>query len=164
MTEANILMPRLFDIGMHSGDPLHGLQHKLANVNLEIIHKQPATTTISQTKNFISHSRKSVNIKHAFPKVSRTFSSQMHIPLLTAHQMEAAGREAGEDGSAKSREQVTSRDELLHRTYKFLGVTNTTLQQLQILGLFYIIMRLEPIHLNVRYLSVFHYWKKKQNT
>ncbi|XP_035496799.2 dynein axonemal heavy chain 10-like [Scophthalmus maximus] len=88
MTEANILMPRLFDIGMHSGDPLHGLQHKLAN---------------------------------------------MYIPLLTAHQMEAAGREAGEDGSAKSREQVTSRDELLHRTYKFLGVTNTTLQQLQIL-------------------------------
>ncbi|XP_024909460.1 dynein heavy chain 10, axonemal-like [Cynoglossus semilaevis] len=37
MTEANILMPRLFDIGMHSGHPLLVLQNKLANVYLPML-------------------------------------------------------------------------------------------------------------------------------
>lgn len=32
MNEANILMPRLFDFGMHNGPPLRVLQNKLANV------------------------------------------------------------------------------------------------------------------------------------
>uniref|UniRef100_A0A3B3TNK4 Dynein axonemal heavy chain 10 n=1 Tax=Poecilia latipinna TaxID=48699 RepID=A0A3B3TNK4_9TELE len=34
MTEANILMPRLFDIGMHNGDPVQVLQRKLVHVSL----------------------------------------------------------------------------------------------------------------------------------
>ncbi|XP_058491324.1 dynein axonemal heavy chain 10 [Solea solea] len=37
MTEANILMPRLFDIGMHSGHPLFVLQSKLANVYIPLL-------------------------------------------------------------------------------------------------------------------------------
>lgn len=32
LSEANIQMPMLFDIGMHSGDPFRVLQNKLANV------------------------------------------------------------------------------------------------------------------------------------
>ncbi|KAK2837262.1 hypothetical protein Q5P01_014474 [Channa striata] len=98
MNEANVLLPRLFDIGMQSGDPYRVLQNSLANV---------------------------------------------FIPLLTAHQMKEIGggyqsRAAspsnltGEEPSPpKSSEQFTVRDELLHRTYKFLGVLNTTIQHLE---------------------------------
>ncbi|MEQ2180242.1 hypothetical protein GOODEAATRI_033886, partial [Goodea atripinnis] len=33
LKEANILMPRLFDIGLHMGDPLQVLRRKLVNVS-----------------------------------------------------------------------------------------------------------------------------------
>lgn len=35
MNEAYILMPGLFDFGIHSGDPLSMLQNKLANVKTQ---------------------------------------------------------------------------------------------------------------------------------
>lgn len=72
----------------------------------------------------------------------------MYIPLLTVHQMNATGggyqsedvspQEATieEESSVKLSEQFKVRDELLNMTYKFLGLINTTLQQLQIQGLF----------------------------
>lgn len=41
-----------------------------------------------------------------------------------------------EEESVKLSEQFMVRDELLNMTYKFLGLINTTLQQLQIQGLF----------------------------
>ncbi|XP_037633762.1 dynein heavy chain 10, axonemal [Sebastes umbrosus] len=102
MNEACKLMPRLLDIGMHSGHPLHVLQSKLANV---------------------------------------------YIPLITAHQMKitGAGYESGaaspqeetsgegeKESPAMSSGQLTIRDELLNRTYKYLGMVNTTLQHLKI--------------------------------
>ncbi|KAK2902109.1 hypothetical protein Q8A73_011855 [Channa argus] len=98
MNEANILLPRLFDIGMQNGDPYTVLQNELANV---------------------------------------------FIPLLTAQQMKETDggyqsrtasptKVTGEDQSLPQlREQFAVRDELLHRTYKFLGVLNTTVQHLQ---------------------------------
>ena len=46
----------------------------------------------------------------------------------------------GEEGSlAKPSEQFTIRDDLLHRTYKFLGQLETTIQQTHIEGLIYLI-------------------------
>lgn len=74
-------------------------------------------------------------------------SCQVYIPLLSAHQMKmtsagcqsrevSAQEETSEKISpVKSKGQFTVRDELLNRTYKFLGVVNTTLQQLQTQGL-----------------------------
>lgn len=75
----------------------------------------------------------------------------MYIPLLTAHQMQKIGvgyqrrkvspqedtsGEGEEETPVKSSGQVTIRDELLNRMHKFLGMLNTTIQQLQIQGLF----------------------------
>lgn len=45
--------------------------------------------------------------------------------------------EGEKQSPGKSSGQFTVRDELLNRTYKFLGLINTTLQHLQIQGLFY---------------------------
>ncbi|XP_033947329.1 dynein axonemal heavy chain 10 [Pseudochaenichthys georgianus] len=63
----------------------------------------------------------------------------MYIPLMTAERMRetGAGYESGEVGGGKGEEgspakpsgQFTIRDELLHRTYKFLGQLETTIQQ-----------------------------------
>lgn len=47
------------------------------------------------------------------------------------------GEEVEEESPAKSSGPLVARDELLNRTYKFLGVINTTFQQLQIQGLLY---------------------------
>lgn len=74
-------------------------------------------------------------------------SCQVYIPLLTVHQMNAtcggyqsehvSPHEAvtDEESSVKLSEQFTVRDELLNMTYKFLGLINTTIQQLKIQGL-----------------------------
>lgn len=48
MNEASMLMPRLFDIGMHNGQPLLVLQNKLAHVSKMKNNKQPAATSTSQ--------------------------------------------------------------------------------------------------------------------
>lgn len=68
----------------------------------------------------------------------------MEIPLLSAHQMKIseAGSESGtvspQDKTEKSpvNPKFICRDEVLNRTYKFLGVIDGTLQHLQIQGLF----------------------------
>lgn len=79
-------------------------------------------------------------------------SSQAYIPLFTAQQMAATGtgshhkkspQEKISKDSIKERlkkpwEQVMIRDELLNRTHKFLGVVNSTIQQLQLEGLLYL--------------------------
>lgn len=74
---------------------------------------------------------------------------QMYIPLLTTMQMSSTGsddlqkedcsqknisNDGEEEISVKSSGKFMLRDELLHRTHKFLGVVNTTLQRLQIEG------------------------------
>ncbi|KAK9522770.1 hypothetical protein VZT92_019216 [Zoarces viviparus] len=102
MKAAYELMPRLFDIGMDNGQSHSVLQNKLAHV---------------------------------------------YIPLITAHQMKisGAGYESravppqGESSGAeeekspvKSSGQLTIRDELLNRLYKYSGMVQTTIQHLQI--------------------------------
>ena len=79
-------------------------------------------------------------------------SCQIYIPAITVHQIfdiwygyqseaaspqEETNGEADKESPVKSSELFTIRDELLNRTIKFLGLVNTTLQQLQIQGLFY---------------------------
>ncbi|XP_071339029.1 dynein axonemal heavy chain 10 [Trachinotus anak] len=51
MNEANILMPRLFDIGMHSGHPLLVLQNKLANVYIPLlsVHQMKIVSSQEET-------------------------------------------------------------------------------------------------------------------
>ncbi|XP_022608125.1 dynein heavy chain 10, axonemal [Seriola dumerili] len=102
MNEANILLPRLFDIGMHTGHPLHVLQNKLAEVYIPLltVHQMKVTGAGYQ---------------------SRAISSQ-----------KKTSGEGKEESSAKLSEQVMIRDELLNRTHKYLGVVNTTIQQFQI--------------------------------
>ena len=142
MTEANILMPRLFDTGMHRGHPLLVLRNKLENVKF----------LNSQTQPLDSKSNRNTHISKHRMMNCVSVSSQMYIPLLTGKRMEVTGAgseavpshkessgEGEEDNLAKSSEQVMIRDELLNRTHKFLGLINTTLQHLQILGLFYLI-------------------------
>lgn len=53
-------------------------------------------------------------------------------------QEETSG-EGDKESQVKLSGQFTVRDELLNSTHKFLGLVNTTLQQLQIQGLFYYI-------------------------
>ncbi|XP_030593055.1 dynein heavy chain 10, axonemal isoform X2 [Archocentrus centrarchus] len=101
MNEANIAMPSLVDIGMHSGNAFQVLRSKLTQVN---------------------------------------------IPMLTAHQMAVTGpgdqreelsprQEMNREDEAKSsvltNRQFLIRDELLNRSHKYLGLLNTTLQNLQ---------------------------------
>ncbi|XP_069379878.1 dynein axonemal heavy chain 10 isoform X1 [Paralichthys olivaceus] len=102
MTEANILMPRLFHIGMHSGQPLLVLRNKLANVYISLLTVQRMEVTGGgyQSEDVSSHK-------------------------------ESSG-EGEEENLAKSSEQVMIRDELLNITHKFFGLINTTLQHLQI--------------------------------
>ncbi|XP_031712248.1 dynein heavy chain 10, axonemal [Anarrhichthys ocellatus] len=102
MKEAIKLMPRLFDIGKDNGQSLSALRNKLAHV---------------------------------------------YIPLITAHQMKitGAGYESravsprGETSGAKEEKspvkssgQLTTRDELLNRLYKYSAMVQTTIQRLQI--------------------------------
>lgn len=49
---------------------------------------------------------------------------------------EATSDKDEKESPAKLSEQFMFRNELLNRTYKFLGQINTTIQQLQIQGLF----------------------------
>lgn len=77
------------------------------------------------------------------------FSYQLEVPLLSARQakINGAGYQTGPDSTttkksgvlmkendAKSGQEFTYRDELLNRIYKFMGVVETTLQDLQIQG------------------------------
>lgn len=50
MNEASVLMPRLFDIGLHNGHPLIVLRNKLAHVSKMKNNSQPTAITNSQTK------------------------------------------------------------------------------------------------------------------
>lgn len=70
MNEASVLMPRLFDIGMHSGDPLIVLRNKLAHVS--------KMKNNSQTKTQCNNSRKNVNIKHVYQECLN-IEYRMHI-------------------------------------------------------------------------------------
>lgn len=78
------------------------------------------------------------------------FSYQLEVPLLSARQakMNGAGyqirpdstttersRAFIEESDVKSGQEFMYRDELLNRIYKFMGVVETTLQDLQIQGL-----------------------------
>lgn len=49
-------MPRLFDIGMHSGDPLVVLQNKLANVKFKTVHKEMQSVRQKQYKTLSKNS------------------------------------------------------------------------------------------------------------
>lgn len=71
-------------------------------------------------------------------------SCQVEIPLLSAHQMKISGA-GSKSGPVSPRDKTEKspvnpkflcRDEVLNRTYKFLGVIDATLQHLQIQGLF----------------------------
>ncbi|XP_069565682.1 dynein axonemal heavy chain 10 [Brachyistius frenatus] len=90
INEANLLLPKLFDIGMHSGDPLKVLRDKLIHLYI------PLFTNLS---------------------VSTGVSSQTSLQ---------------EESPVTPNDQFTIRDELLHRTHKFLGQINETLQEIQI--------------------------------
>ncbi|XP_031164939.2 dynein heavy chain 10, axonemal [Sander lucioperca] len=102
MNEASMLMPRLFDIGMHNGQPLLVLQNKLAHVYIPLI---------------TAHQMKITGTGYESGAVSP--------------QEETSG-EGEEESPVKSSGQFTVRDELLNRMYKYLGMVNTTLQHLQI--------------------------------
>lgn len=82
---------------------------------------------------------------------SPSLCCQLEVPLLSAHQMKmtAAGHqrepdsplteisgEAEVESPVKTDQEVTYRDELLNKMYKFMGVVDTTIQHLQIKGLF----------------------------
>lgn len=70
---------------------------------------------------------------------------QVYIPSITAHQISRIGADfqsrvcgdGQQENLKKLKERAMIRDELLHRTHKYLGVVNTSLQHLQIQGLFY---------------------------
>lgn len=77
------------------------------------------------------------------------FSYQLEVPLLSARQakMNGAGYQTGPDSTTSERSRVLGesdvqpgqefmyRDELLNRIYKFMGVVEATVQDLQIQGL-----------------------------
>ncbi|XP_042277329.1 dynein axonemal heavy chain 10 isoform X2 [Thunnus maccoyii] len=102
MNEANNLMPRLMEIGLQSGHPLLVLQRRLAHIYI------PAITV------------------HQMRRTGAGYQSEAASP------QEETNGEGDKESPAKSSEQFTIRDELLNRTIKFLGLVNTTLQQLQI--------------------------------
>ncbi|XP_044232976.1 dynein axonemal heavy chain 10 isoform X2 [Thunnus albacares] len=102
MNEANNLMPRLMEIGLQSGHPLLALQRRLAHIYI------PAITV------------------HQMRRTGAGYQSEAASP------QEETNGEGDKESPAKSSEQFTIRDELLNRTIKFLGLVNTTLQQLQI--------------------------------
>lgn len=77
------------------------------------------------------------------------FSYQLEVPLLSVRQakMNGVGYKTGpdstttersgafiEESDVKSGQEFSYRDELLNRMYKFMGVIETTLQDLQIQG------------------------------
>lgn len=105
MNEVNIMMPSLFDIGMHCGNPLQVLQSKLAHVYIPMLTaNQMAVAGAGDQSEEVSHQEK-MNGKS----------------------------EADETKSlVKPSGQFIIRDELLNRTHKHLGLLNTTLQHLQL--------------------------------
>ncbi|XP_060895064.1 dynein axonemal heavy chain 10 [Labrus mixtus] len=102
MSEAGVMMPKLFDIGMQNGHPLHVLQQKFAHVYISLL---------------TAHQMKITGAGYQ----SRTGSP--HKELSPAAEKESRVESSG---------QLTVRDELLNRAHKYLGLINTTLTHLQI--------------------------------
>lgn len=74
------------------------------------------------------------------------FLYQLEVPLLSARQARMSGacyqtrpdsptkERSAEESDGEAGQEFTYRDELLNRMYKFMGVIETTLQDLQIQG------------------------------
>uniref|UniRef100_A0A3Q3B280 Dynein axonemal heavy chain 10 n=1 Tax=Kryptolebias marmoratus TaxID=37003 RepID=A0A3Q3B280_KRYMA len=102
MKETGVLMPRLFNIGMQSGNPLEVLQNKLVNIYIPLFTAQ---------------------------QVAATGAGGHHKEISAQKKISQNGKKGS---TTKPCGQFMVRDELLNRTHKFLAVVNSTLQQLQI--------------------------------
>ncbi|XP_043967273.1 dynein axonemal heavy chain 10 [Gambusia affinis] len=111
VTEANILLPRLFDIGMHNGDPVQVLQRKLVHMYIPLLTAQQMSSTGS-----------GVQQKEKPPQDKSSKDGEKKEKIKSKE----------EESSVKSSGKLMLRDELLNRTHKFLGVVNSTLLRLQI--------------------------------
>ncbi|KAM4746443.1 dynein axonemal heavy chain 10 [Anableps anableps] len=111
MKEASILMPRLFDIGMHSGDPLQVLQRKLVHMYMPLLTAHQMSNTGSSGQHKEDYSQEKISKDGEKGKKNK---------------------KKEEETSVKSSGKFMLRDELLNRAHKFLGVVNATLLRLQI--------------------------------
>nr|XP_057927697.1 dynein axonemal heavy chain 10-like isoform X1 [Doryrhamphus excisus] len=99
MAEANRLMPRLLETGLHNGHNLQTLQKKLVHIYIPLI---------------TAHQMKKTNAHNQAEAASPCDKSSGRIETPT-----------------KPSDQAPIRNELLNSTHKFLGVVNSTIQQLK---------------------------------